>query len=68
MKTTRLASDFCDNSQQKFFVGLYDEDGNFFQKPLDTAAQEVGIPKQTSEMGKSTSLTLTRNSAIKLES
>lgn len=32
---------------RKFYTGFYDEDGNYFQKPLESAAQEVGIAKKT---------------------
>lgn len=32
---------------RKFYTGFYDEFGNYVQKPLQTAAQEVGIAKKT---------------------
>ena len=28
---------------RKFYTGFYDESGNYIQKPLEAAAQEVGI-------------------------
>ena len=32
---------------RKFYTGFYDEAGNYIQKPLESAAQEVGIAKKT---------------------
>ena len=32
---------------RKFYTGFYDEFGNYVQKPLESAAQEVGIAKKT---------------------
>lgn len=32
---------------RKFYTGFYDEFGTYIQKPLENAAQEVGIAKKT---------------------
>lgn len=32
---------------RKFYTGFYDENGNYIQRPLETAANEVGIAKKT---------------------
>ena len=32
---------------RKFYTGFYDQFGNYIQKPLEAAAQEVGIAKKT---------------------
>lgn len=32
---------------RKFYTGFYDESGNYIQKQLDIAAQDVGIAKKT---------------------
>lgn len=32
---------------RKFYTGFYDESGNYIQKQLDAAAQDVGIAKKT---------------------
>ena len=32
---------------RKFYTGFYDETGNYIQKQLDVAAEDVGIAKKT---------------------
>jgi hypothetical protein len=32
---------------RKFYTGFHDENGNYIQRPLETAANEVGIAKKT---------------------